>query len=110
MPKVCGSETKAGEGRLGRAMSSAWGLLFAAKCRHHVFLRTLDEPITNTAVAIVLWTSAWQQFVQLADPVTRLDLPSLGEFFHLMAVEAGTAAGCHRRGTGRSPSSRYHSE
>ena len=59
-------------------MASAWGLLFAAKCRRHVYLRTVavaDERITNTAVAIVMWTSSWQhlmwqQHLQLADPVT----------------------------------------
>ena len=79
-------------------MASAWGTSFCAKCRHHVYLRTVtirDEPI---AVAVVMWTAAWQQLLELADPINRLYLPNLREFFHMVGTEAvqlmgATAAG-----------------
>lgn len=72
-------------------MSSAWGTLFSARCRHHVYLRTVavgDEPITSTAVAVVMWVAAWRQFVELSDPIPRLHIPNLCAFLHQMEIEA----------------------
>jgi len=72
-------------------MPCSWSTLFAAKCRHHVFLRTVahgDEPVTNTAVAITVWAATWHQFVLLTDPVSRLHLPRLCDFVHHMLTES----------------------
>eukprot|EP00435_Cladocopium_sp_Y103_P061785 s29_g23.t1 len=71
-------------------MASPWSALFASKCRHHVYLRTVavgDEPLTNTAIAIVMWTSTWQQFLDISQPVSRIHLPCLASFTHHMHTE-----------------------
>lgn len=57
------------------------------------------EPITNTAVAVVMWTAAWQQLLELADPITRLYLPNLREFFHMVGTEAVQLMGATAVGT-----------
>jgi hypothetical protein len=93
MPEVFGSNlAKKNQVQIaGGAMSSAWGTLFSARCRHHVYLRTVavgDEPITSTAVAVVMWTAAWCQFVELCDPIPRLHMPNLCAFMHQMEIEA----------------------
>ena len=60
-------------------------------CRHQVLLRSVavpDEPITTTSVALVMWTAAWSQFIELADPIARIHMPNLCDFFKVIGREA----------------------